>query len=102
MRKEFTLTVGIYGGNGYLEQLGNLIDSLEKPSARAVLRQAGLAVWVSEPPVDLSTLLDTQFEMRAAVDIIFAYGEAMEDDAVGEIQKVRFTGQNGLIDETVT
>lgn len=101
MRKEFTLTVGIYGGDGYLKQLGNLLDSLEKPSALTTLRQAGLACWGFEPPVDLSTLLDTQFENRAAVDIFFAYGETMEDDAVGEIQKVRFTGQSGLIDETV-
>lgn len=92
MRKEFTLTVGIYGGNGYLKQLGNLIDSLEKPSALTTLRQAGLACWGSEDPVDLSTLLDTQFEDRAAVDIVFAYGEAMEDDAVGEIQSVRYKG----------
>jgi len=101
MRWEFTLTVGIYGGNGYLEQLGNLISSLEKPSVLTPLRQAGLACWGSEDPVDLSTLLDTQFEDRAAVDIFFAYGEAIEDDAVGEIQKVRFTGQDGLIDETI-
>lgn len=102
MRWEFTLTVGIYGGNGYLEQLKNLIASLQLPSSQATLRQAGLAFWGSEPPVDLSSLLDTQFEMRAAVDMRFAYGEAIEDDAVGEIQKVRFTGQSGLIDEIVT
>ena len=101
MRWTFTFTVGIYGGDGYLAQIANLAKSLTKPSARATLRQAGLAVWGSEPPVDLSALLDTQFEDRAAVDILFAYGEAVEDNAVGEIQKVRFTGQDGLIDETI-
>ena len=101
MRWVFTLTVGIYGGNGYLKQLTTLIASLQLPTSQATLRQAGLAVWGSEPPVDLSTLLDTQFEDRAAVDIRFAYGEAVEDEP-GEIQKVRFTGQSGLIDEIVT
>lgn len=93
MRKEFTLTVGIYGGDGYLKQLGNLLDSLEKPSALTTLRQAGLACWGFEPPVDLSTLLDTQFEDRAAVDIFFAYGEAMEDDAVGRIESVNMVAK---------
>jgi hypothetical protein len=91
IRKVFTLTVGIYGGNGYLKKLEDVIDSLQKPTIQTILRQAGLANWGSEDPIDLSSLLDTKFEDRASVDFLLAYGKAIEDTP-GEIQNVRMYG----------
>lgn len=91
IREVFTLTVGIYGGNGYLKQLKNVVNSLQKPTIQTILRQAGLANWGSEDPIDLSSLLDTKFEDRASVDFLLAYGESIEDTP-GEIQSVRMYG----------
>ncbi len=90
MRRAITLTMQVFSESGHLVFADSLISSLSLPTVQDSLRSAGFAVRGSSDVMDISRLLDTKFEMRAAVDIFLAY-ETDVDDMPGEIQHVTIT-----------
>lgn len=92
-RKIFTLSVQVHAVNNHLALLSTLINAMILPTQRATLRAAGLAIYndIDISITDISELLDTGFEKRAAMDVTMAYAEEI-DDTVGEIQTVRVKG----------
>jgi len=98
-RKVMTLTVNIYALNAYLYYMEKLINSLSLSSVQTILRVAGMASWGHSGPVDVSQLLDTQFEPRVSADFFLAYATETDDEA-GEIHKVTYESSELYIDET--
>lgn len=98
----FTLSVNLFALDGHLSLLNRLIQSQDLPSKRQVLESAGIAIHGSSDPLDISQLLETDYEFRATMDWFMAYGEDI-DDNTGEIQKVRVQGIDQLdkIDKTI-
>jgi len=101
LRKIITLTVQVFAENAHLAYIDSLINSLAMPTVQDSIRAAGFAIRGHSDPMDISRLLDTKFELRAAVDFFFAY--AIEaDDIPGEIQYVTITegvfSADGVID----
>jgi hypothetical protein len=91
MRKAFTLTCNVFSNLGWLEIAQQIVDGLEVPSIREKLRLADISQnGVHGDILDISELLDTKHEGRAAVDLFLAYTKSI-DDVAGEIQKVEHT-----------
>jgi len=101
IRKVFTLTVNIYAENAYLSYMESLINSLNLSTTQDALRAAGLAIRSNSDPVDLSRLLDTQYEQRVSADFFLAYAGEL-DDVSGEIARVTYAGEGcGFIEQKV-
>ena len=94
VRKVITLTVQIFAENSHLAYADALVNSLSKPTVQDFLRSAGFAIRGNSNIMDISRLIDTKFEMRAAIDIFLAYETDITDTTV-EIQRVTASGTVG-------
>lgn len=101
MRKEITLTINSYADSGWLATLGDFIDALELPSKQELLRNAGLAIIRSENPIDISELLNDQYEGRGSVDIILGYCDNI-NDVSGEVESVEIDQTIGTFESNQT
>jgi hypothetical protein len=101
IRKKGTLNVRIYAANA-LVRSGIIDDALQLPSRLETLLAAGIAVWGSDGPHDITELLDTAFEPRAGLDIFLSWPVPAEDTP-GEIHSVRVIGSADdiTVDKTI-
>ena len=83
--REFTLNIVAYGGSPStttgdpLTVLNNLRTSLQKQTVLDTLRANGIAFANWFPINDLTTLIDSRFEPRASMDIIFRMADIYSD-----------------------
>jgi len=86
-KQAVTISINIYSNDSHMYYATKLIRSLSKETVLSVLRDAGLVYRSSKSPSDLSFLSEDQFELRAGLEVVFAFN-ATETDAPGEIRKV--------------
>lgn len=90
--REATVSIQTFGP-GAIQLLVDAQDSLNKWSVQQALRESGNIVFVSdEGIVNVSDLLETEIEERAALDMIFRYATESTDD-VGFIQFVELENE---------
>lgn len=77
--RTFTLSIQAYGGEP-LTVLENIRSSLQKQTVLDTLRVNGIAFFSSPAINDLSDLVDTQWERRGQMDVIFGVGQDYTDD----------------------
>lgn len=77
--RQFTLEVQAYGGEP-LNVMENLRTSLQKASVLDGLRTNGIAFYQSLLISDITGLVDSKFERRAQLDILFGIGQVYLDD----------------------
>jgi hypothetical protein len=104
--REFTLQVQAYGGDP-ITVMQNLRTSLQKQSVLDSLRVNGI-VFVNWFPInDVTDLIDSRYEQRASMDILFRIADVYTDN-LGVIETVElqevFENASGNIvyDETFT
>lgn len=103
--REFNLQIQSYGGDP-ITLLENVRTSLQKPSVLDTLRTNGI-VFVNQNQInDITALLDTEWERRASMDILFRIAQ-VDDDDLGVIETVELeeifnNGESVIYDETVT
>ena len=104
--REFTVQVQAYGGDP-LTVLQNLRTSLQKQNVLDSLRAVGI-VFVNWFPInDVTDLIDSRYEQRASMDILFRIADIYTDD-LGVIDNIVlqeiFNDQTGTIiyNETFT
>ena len=84
--REFTLQIQTYGGD-CITRLENLRSSLQMQTVLDTLRTNGI-VFVNHFPInDTTELLDSRFETRAAMDVLFRIGQDYQDN-LGLIETV--------------
>jgi hypothetical protein len=84
--REFTLQFQSYGGDP-ITLLENVRTSLQKQTVLDTLRANGI-VFVNHFPInDITALLDTEFEARASMDILFRIAQT-DEDVSGNIETV--------------
>lgn len=100
-RKRGTLNVQVHADDA-LVRAGAIESALELPSRQGTLQAAGIAVWGSDGPRDITQLMDTAFEPRASLDLFLSWPEPA-DDAPGEIRTVHATGtiDSLTVDQTI-
>ena len=77
--RNFTLQVQAYGGEP-LNVLENMRSSLQKVTILDALRTAGIAFYQSLTITDITELVDSKFERRAQMDILFGIGQTYTDN----------------------
>ncbi len=89
-----TVSVKAYGNqtNDPISILTNLQLSLGKLEVLESLRSGGIAVWNEGPISDISEVLETGFEERANMDVLFAASHSTVTDG-GLIEKVDLSGE---------
>lgn len=104
--RNFTLQVQAYGGDP-LTLVENIRTSLQKQTVLDTLRANGIAFYQSLTIADITELVDSQFERRAQLDILFGIGQ-IYTDAPGFFDEIEVEGiienQIGTVvyDETIT
>lgn len=104
--RQFTLQVQAYGGDP-LTVMENLRTSLQKQSVLDTLRAGGIAFYQSIAIADITELVDSQFERRAQLDILFGIGQIYTDapgffDTI-EIEEIIENAIGDIVyDETIT
>jgi len=88
---DFTVSVQ-YFGEGSMEKILTLRDSLNKPSVRQSLRDGDVIVVNRLDAIDLSALDNSEFESRASMDILMRTDRSSQTDQVGVIETVNATG----------
>ena len=92
-----------YFGALPFENLMKAYNSLEKPTLIEDFNAAGIAFWEKTEVQNLTDILETRFEERAAFDFMIGFADNIEDDP-GVIEKVDLTatvtadGKDRLID----
>lgn len=101
-RKIFTLSVQSHSQTNHVALLSTLLNAIILPTQRETLRTAGLSIYndTDISITDVSELIDTGFEKRAAMDITFAFAEEI-DDSPGEINTVQLVGEPGTKFENI-
>lgn len=84
--REFTLQIQTYGGD-CITRLENLRSSLQKQTVLDSLRANGIVFVNHFGIIDTTELLDSRFEKRAAMDVLFRIGQDYQDN-VGLIETV--------------
>lgn len=102
--REFTLQIESYGANA-MQVLENLRSSLQNPNVLDTLR-ANNIVFVNQFPInDTTVLLDTQYEERATMDILFRIAQTIEPNLgvieIVEIEETLSNGEEIVYDETL-
>ena len=69
-QRSFTLSVNAYGDLAK-KTLIDMRDSFDDPSVIEDFSQAGLGVWIEGSPTDVGALLETGFEGREQMDVVF-------------------------------
>lgn len=76
--RQFTLQVQAYGGDP-LTVLENIRTSLQKQTVLDTLRANGIAFYQSLNIADITELVDSQFERRGQLDILFGIAQIYTD-----------------------
>lgn len=89
--REFTVNIQAYGGNtiGNLEILRR---SLQKQTVLDTLRANGIVFAQQFQILDITELVNTRFEKRASMDILFRMGQTYGDE-LGSISTVEIEGE---------
>lgn len=87
--REFTLQIVAYGGD-VLTTLNNLRTSLQKQTVLDSLRANGIVFANWFQIIDSTTLIDSRFEPRASLDILFRMAD-IYTDTLGNIDTVQYT-----------
>lgn len=99
--KEFSVSAQIFsnitnqGGFQHMELADQLVDQLHKVSIQALFRSAGCSIIDTSPVIDLTDLLDTGYEPKAAFDTRF-YVSSNETEVVDYIESAEVNDE--LID----
>jgi len=104
--RNFTLQVQAYGSDP-LTLLENIRTSLQKQTVLDNLRIDGIAFYQSLTINDITDLVDSQFERRAQLDILFGIGQIYTDNPgyfdEMEVQEMYHDAESTVIyDETIT
>lgn len=78
--RQFTLQIQAYGGSDPLTVLENVRSSLQKQSVLDTLRVNGIAFYSSSDIIDITDLIDSRYEKRASMDILFSVGQTYTDN----------------------
>ena len=78
--RQFTLSIQVYGGTDPLTVLENLRSSLQKQTVLDTLRVNGIVFYESLNILDISDLIDSQWERRASMDVLFGIGQTYTDN----------------------
>lgn len=104
--REFTLQIQTYGGD-CITRLEDLRSSLQKQTILDTLRANGI-VFVNHFGInDLTELLDSRFEKRGAMDVLFRIGQNYTDN-LGLVETIEVeeiyqdAGGNVVYDHTIT
>jgi hypothetical protein len=104
--REFTLQIQTYGGD-CITRLENLRSSLQKQTVLDTLRANGI-VFVNHFGInDLTELLDSRFEKRGAMDVLFRIGQNYTDN-LGFVETIEVeeiyqdAGGTVVYDRTIT
>lgn len=95
-QKEMTITLEAFShtvtsSGTAAEYLNNLITSLRLPSVLANLFAVGLSLRRKENVLDLSTLVQTDFQTRASVEVVFGLVDTQSDTPTGYIDTAQVT-----------
>ena len=86
-RKKFTLTINVYSNESPMTYIESIINSLQLENSLEILRAGGVA-YNGEPIInDISTLMESKFELRASCDIFLCYNKS-QDIKLGAIETV--------------
>ncbi len=85
--REFTFQIQAYGGD-VMTVMQNLRTSLQKQTVLDTLRANGIVFANWFPINDLTTLVDSRYEQRASMDVLFRIAD-IYTDVVGVISTVR-------------
>lgn len=77
--RQFTLSIQAYG-NDPLTVLENIRTSLQKQTVLDTLRANGIAFYQALTINDITELVDSQFERRAQLDVLFGIGQIYSDN----------------------
>lgn len=77
--RQFTLSMQAYGGTDPLTVLENVRSSLQKQTVLDTLRANGIVFYSSLNIEDITDLIDSQWERRASMDILFGIGQSYSD-----------------------
>jgi hypothetical protein len=86
--REFTLSVKHYGTNS-LQMLEQLRSSLEKPTVQAFLDELSIAFVDRLMIQSVPELIDTRFEERAVMDLLFRVPNEITDTDIGIVSTVK-------------
>lgn len=78
--RQFTLSIQVFGTNDPLTILENVRSSLQKQSVLDTLRTNGIVFFQSLNIADITEILETQFEKRASLDVLFGIGQTYIDN----------------------
>lgn len=78
--RQFTLSFQVYGGTDPLTVLENVRSSLQKQTILDTLRTNGIVFFQSLNIEDITDLIDSQWERRASLDILFGIGQNYTDN----------------------
>ena len=70
----------MYGGADPLTVLENVRSSLQKQTILDTLRANGIVFFESLNIIDITDLIDSQWERRASLDILFGIGQTYTDN----------------------
>lgn len=87
--RQFTLSIQAYGGDP-LTTLENIRTSLQKQTVLDTLRANGIAFYTALTINDITDLVDSQWERRATLDVLFGIGQVYTD-APGFFDEVEIT-----------
>lgn len=103
--REFTLNVQVFGGDP-ITILENLRSSLQKETVLNGLRANNIAFVQHFPINDITELLDSRFEPRASMDILFRIAQTDSENngliETVEIEEEFSNGQSIVYNEIVT
>lgn len=89
--RETTVSINVYG-----QQCGEIAEmitnGLDLPETIDLFTAANMAHYGEEGPIDLSALLETKYEKRIQMDLMFRYGFS-KDSAISSIEQVDVLGQ---------
>ena len=103
--RQFTLQIQAYGDEA-LNVLENLRTSLQKQTVLDILRAGGIVFYISLGINDITSLVDSQFERRAQMDVTLGIGQTYTDnpgyfDEV-EIEEIISDAENVVYQEFIT
>lgn len=87
--RQYTLSIQAFGLGGY-DMLGDLVSRMDDPYA-SVEKSRVVAIVDRGDVVDISSLLETGYETRAALDVIFHAAKNL-DTSIKPIERVRIGG----------
>jgi len=104
--REFTLQIQAYGGDPFTV-LNNLRTSLQKQTVLDNLRASGIVFCNWFPINDVTELIDSRFEQRGSLDIVFRMADVYTDE-IGvintvEVEEIYKDPQGNIVfDEIIT